>query len=125
MNAAQKQLQLEKAVANQAHKEELRRLQIKKKEAAIELSTRQKQVNLDIKAGKALNVIQLNQLRAATDASRVDAENTALVAPITTTAVVEAADTEARAKLVRALPWIIGGVVVIGGLVYLKRRSSR
>lgn len=125
LEMAATQRRIEQRAATDSHKAELRRLQIEKKELALAISGKKQQAKIDINVAKALNTIQLNQLRTESAASRVDAENQALTAPLNTSATIEASDADARSKLVKAVPWVLGGLVVLGGLYMLKRRSSR
>lgn len=55
---------------------------------------------------------------------RAQTESTGLLAPVQSQAQIDVIDTEARAKFVKALPWIIGGVVVVGAIIFLRKRAK-
>lgn len=102
-----------------------------------------RKAKLQLKLDKAAAKIEADKLRLAAKLDRADArtgkieansavqiqraatESQQLLAPIASDAAVATSDAESRAKLIRALPWIIGGVVVIGGIVYLRKRKGR
>lgn len=103
----------EKQAANAAYKAELRRLKLKARETKIE-----------VKAAKDIAKIGRQDVKLASNISRVEAENSALLDPLATTAAVELSDTDARSAVIRAMPWLIGAVVVIGGIAYLRKRRT-
>lgn len=108
-------------ISDAAYREEKRAIALEKERAKIEAARMKLEAKLNrygTKADKHSTANEVALIRAQTEAST-------LVAPIAGQSQVDAIDAEARARFVRAIPWIIGGVVVIGGIVYLRKRSGR
>lgn len=102
--------------SNDAFREAKRNIELQKAQFKIDAAKEKLDSKLGIRETKAGTASSVALQRAA-------AEATQIVAPIQSQAVVDQSSADATARLVKALPWIIGGVVVVGAVVMLRRKK--
>lgn len=103
----------ERRAADAAFRDAKRQLTLDKKRVQIEnLAARNKAKTEKIDTGNLVSAL------------RAQTESQSLLTPIAAQAESDSIDTEARSKFVKALPWILGGVVVVGAVVFLRKRAK-
>ena len=99
--------------ANDAFREKKRQLALDKQRAALDA----RQARLGAKTDRIATVTDVI-------AQRADTETEQLLIPTQTQAGIDASDAESRAKIMKAIPWIIGGVVAVGAVIFLRKRAK-
>lgn len=99
------------------------------REAKRALALQNAQAKIDARKANLDSKLGIRETKADTASSvalqRAAAEATQVATPIQSAAAVDATDAEARAKLIKALPWIIGGIGVVVAVFYLRKKKSK
>lgn len=102
------------------YKEALRRLKISRREARVE-AVRAKTEN---QALRVASVQERKNLQTDIAMKRSDAENLLKTIPVSSAAEQDVVDGGIRAKLMSAVPWLLGAAGVVGLFIYMKKRRS-